>query len=122
MDMDRIVLTGMRFYGYHGVMPEETKLGQPFAVDVELYADLRRAGITDDLAETIHYGHVYDTVKRVVEGRPYKLIEAVAEQLAKQLLSGYPAAEVVVRVHKPRAPIAGTFDGITVEVRRRREA
>jgi dihydroneopterin aldolase len=122
MDMDRIVLTGMRFYGYHGVMPEETKLGQPFAVDVELYADLRRAGITDDLAETIHYGHVYETVKRVVEGRPYKLIEAVAEQLAKQLLSGYPAAEVVVRVHKPRAPIAGTFDGITVEVRRRREA
>lgn len=122
MNMDRIVLTGMRFYGYHGVMPEETQLGQPFAVDVELYADLRRAGITDDLAETIHYGHVYETVKRIVEGRPYKLIEAVAEKLAEHLLSGYPAAEVVVRVHKPRAPIAGTFDGITVEVRRRREA
>ncbi|MDB4898135.1 MAG: dihydroneopterin aldolase [Firmicutes bacterium] len=120
--MDRIILTGMRFYGYHGVMPEETRLGQPFTVDVELYADLRPAGLSDQIGKTIHYGYVYETVKAVVEGPAYKLIEAVAEQVAQQVLGDYPVLEVVVRVHKPKAPIAGTFDNITVEVRRRREA
>jgi 7,8-dihydroneopterin aldolase/epimerase/oxygenase len=120
--MDRIVLTGMRFYGYHGVMPEETALGQPFVVDVEMYADLRPAGLSDDIAATIHYGYVYEAVKRVVEGRPLKLIEAVAEQVAGRILDGFAVQEVVVRIHKPKAPIAGVFDSVAVEIRRRRES
>lgn len=118
---DRILLTGMQFYGYHGVFPEETRLGQPFLVDVEMYADLRQAGETDDLNATVHYGQVYEVVKEIVEGRPYKLIEAVAECAARKILAGFQAVtEVVVRVHKPKAPIPGTFAGVTVEVRRRR--
>lgn len=119
---DRIVLTGMRFYGYHGVFPEESRLGQSFQVDVELYADLRRAGQTDDLSATVDYGKVYGNVKEIVEGRPFKLIEAVAEQVAQSILSGFPVTEVVVRVHKPNAPIPGPLDSVTVEIRRQRES
>lgn len=102
-------------------MPEETRLGQRFLVDLELHADLRGAGRSDDLAQTIHYGMVYETVREIVEGPPYKLIEAVAEQIAGRVLSDYGPQEVVVRVHKPGAPIPGPFDCVTVEVRRRRE-
>jgi 7,8-dihydroneopterin aldolase/epimerase/oxygenase len=120
--VDRIVLTGMRFYGYHGVFPEETRLGQSFTVDVELYADLREAGRTDKLSRTIDYGKVYETVKTLVEGRPFQLIEALAEHLAVAVLGGFPVHEVVVRVHKPKAPIPGPFDGVMVEVRRGRES
>lgn len=119
--MDRILLTGMRFYGYHGAFAEETKLGQPFLVDLEMYADLRPAGLSDDLTLTIDYGKVYERVKQIVEGRPFRLIEALAEHLAAEVLAGYQMAEVVVRVHKPKAPIPGPFDCVTVEVRRRRE-
>jgi 7,8-dihydroneopterin aldolase/epimerase/oxygenase len=118
---DRIVLTGMRFYGYHGVFPEETRLGQPFVVDMELYADLREAGRTDDLTRTVDYGKVYAAVKEIVEGSPFKLIEALAERLAQHVLQHFAVSEVVVRVHKPKAPIAGPLDGVTVEVGRRRE-
>ncbi|HYF93209.1 MAG TPA: dihydroneopterin aldolase [Symbiobacteriaceae bacterium] len=118
---DRIVLTGMQFYGYHGVYPEETRLGQVFVVDVELHADLREAGRTDDLQRTVDYGQVYSTVKEIVEGRPFKLIEALAEKTAAELLQGFPISEVVVRVHKPKAPIPGAFGGVMVEIRRRRE-
>lgn len=119
--MDRIIVTGMRFYGYHGVMPEETKLGQHFRVDVEIYADLRQAGATDDLRATIHYGEVYNAVKQVAEGPPFKLVEAVAERVAARILAEFPAREVIVRVHKPGAPIPGPFECVTVEVHRRRE-
>lgn len=119
---DRILLTGMRFFGHHGVFPEETRLGQSFVVDVELEADLRRAGLTDDLEQTIDYGKVYGTVKEVVEGRPFKLIEAVAESVAQRVLDGFAVTGVVVRIHKPGAPIPGPFDCVTVEIARRRES
>ncbi len=119
--MDRIILTGMRFYGYHGVLPEETRLGQHFRIDVEMYADLQLAGTTDDLQATINYGEVYAVAKQVVEGPPFKLIEAVGEQVATRILKEFPVREVVVRVHKPGAPIPGPFDCVTVELHRRRQ-
>ncbi len=120
---DRIILSGMRFYGYHGVYPEESRLGQAFSVDVELHADLREAGKQDDIRKTVDYGKVYQTVKTIVEGKPFKLIEALAEHVATRVLAEHAnATEVIVRVHKPKAPIPGPLDGVTVEIGRRREA
>ena len=52
---DRILLNGMTFYGYHGVRPEEKELGQRFVVDVEMELDLRAAGTSDDLTDTVDY-------------------------------------------------------------------
>jgi dihydroneopterin aldolase len=118
--MDKIILTGMRFYGYHGVLPEEARLGQGFTVDLELLGDLRAAGVDDDLKQTINYGHVYTAVKAILEGERFKLIEAVAERVAERLLAQFPAYEVMVRVHKPKAPIPGPVDGVAVEIRRQR--
>lgn len=119
--MDRIVLTGMRFYGYHGVFPEESRLGQAFLVDLEIFADLREAGQQDAISKTINYGTVYETVKQIVEGEPFKLIEALAEHVATKVLAEHGAiAEVVVRVHKPNAPIPGPIDDVMVEIRRGR--
>ena len=46
--MDKISVHGIQFYGYHGVLPEETELGTRFAVDVDLFLDLREAGLSDD--------------------------------------------------------------------------
>lgn len=118
---DRILLTGMRFYGYHGVFPEEATLGQAFSVDVELHADLREAGEKDEIRKTVDYGKVYMTVKSIVEGERFKLIEALAEAVAERVLKEHHnAREVVVRVHKPKAPIPGPIDGVTVEIRRKR--
>lgn len=115
---DRIILTGMRFFGKHGVYAEETRLGQAFHVDLEMYLDLGPAGQNDDLTRTVDYGRVYATVKAIAEGPPYKLIEAVAERIAVAVLKDHPVHEVVVRVHKPGAPLPGPFDSVTVEIRR----
>ncbi len=54
--MDKIILSRMVFYGYHGVFPEENKLGQQFFVDVELSLSLVQAGISDNLDHTVNYG------------------------------------------------------------------
>ena len=107
--MDRIRLNGMVFYGYHGVLPEERALGQRFVVDVEVFTDLRRAGVSDDLADTINYSQVYATAREIVTGPACQLIEAVAERIAARVLAEHGAAErVVVSIRKPEVPIPGS--------------
>jgi dihydroneopterin aldolase len=109
---DRIRLNDMVFYGYHGVLPEERTLGQRFVVDVELRTDLRAAGQTDDLEQTVNYAAVYATVREIVTGEPYQLIEAVAERIAQRVLQGHPRIESLsVRIRKPEVPIAGSVLG-----------
>ena len=119
--MDKIILQKMSFYGYHGVFPEETKLGQRFIIDLIVEADLKKAGETDSLAASIHYGEIYQVCKEIVEGKPYKLIEAVAERIASELLQSFEAISVVtVRVIKPDPPIAGHYESVAVEITRGR--
>jgi 7,8-dihydroneopterin aldolase/epimerase/oxygenase len=109
---DQILLEGMRFYAYHGVNPEERTLGQRFTVDVSLGVDLRRAGESDDLDDTVSYSAVYKLVRGIVEGEPRNLIEAVAEAIAARILGEYPpVARVTVTVRKPEAPLKGAILG-----------
>ena len=108
---DTIFLEGLRFYGYHGVNPEERQLGQRFVVSVSLGLDLSAAGRTDDLAQTVSYAAVYALVRDVVEGPPSQLLEALAERIATTILDRTAAREVSVRVEKPWAPVRGMVAG-----------
>lgn len=119
---DKIILSGMKFYGYHGVLEEEQRLGQRFEVDLELYLNLKPAGEADDPALTVSYADVFETVKQVVTGRSRKLLEAVAEDIGRQVLDQYEqVAGVKVLLKKPGAPINGDFRYMAVEIQRGRK-
>jgi dihydroneopterin aldolase len=121
---DRILLEGMVFYGRHGTVPAERELGQPFVVDVELRLDLRPAGLSDDLAQTVDYGEVHRRARGIVEGPPVNLTETVAERIAAAVLEDHPPVEAVrVKVAKPHVRLGDTvLAGSAVEVLRRRDA
>ncbi len=117
-DGDRIVLSGMEFHGYHGVYDEEGKLGGRFIVDVELLLTLPEE---DALKLTVDYGRVYQLVQAAVTGERFKLIEALASTIAARLLATEELVrQVVVRVHKPNAPLPGVLRDVFVEVHRQR--
>ena len=119
---DRIVLEGMRFYGFHGVNPEERVLGQEYLVDLAVEIDLGRAGRSDRLEDTISYTHIYRAVRDVMEGEPRNLLEAAAQSIADRILSEFPVESVAVRVKKPHPPVRGSvIENATVEITRRRE-
>ncbi|GAE28004.1 dihydroneopterin aldolase [Halalkalibacter wakoensis JCM 9140] len=119
--MDKIYMNQLAFYGYHGVFEEENKLGQRFIVDLVLHIDLNKAGKTDDLQATINYGDAYKRVKEIVEGKPYNLLEAVAETIAAELLSAYDQLQdCTVKVIKPDPPIPGHYQSVAVEITRSR--
>jgi dihydroneopterin aldolase len=123
MTEDRIELRGMRFYGHHGTLPAERELGQPFVVDVELWCDLRAAGLADDLAQTVDYNAVYRQVRAVVEGPSLGLTEAVAERIAGAILAEHGRVEAVrVRVAKPQVRLdGGVLAGSAVAIVRYRD-
>lgn len=110
----------MVFMGRHGVLEIEQREAQPFEVDVELLFNLQPAGIDDDLAKTVDYGVVFDHVRQIVESTRFRLLEALAEAIAHEIVADFPVDEVVVRVRKPRVPIDGRIDYAGVEISRRR--
>ncbi len=116
--MDYIHVRDMQFFGYHGVLPEETVLGQRFRASVSLAVDIKKAGETDSLEHTVSYVGVYDICKEVIEGKPYKLIEAVAETVASRILSQYEGQVMGCRVEiiKPDPPIPGHYKEVAVEI------
>ncbi|EAE7105636.1 dihydroneopterin aldolase [Listeria monocytogenes] len=119
--MDKIYLNELVFYGYHGVLAEETKLGQTFRVSLILGLSTKKAGISDSVDDTVSYAEVYETVKEIVEGTPFKLIEALAGKIATEVLTGYPLLEeVTVKLIKPNPPIPGHYDSVAVEIERKR--
>lgn len=119
--MDKIFVNQMEFYGYHGVFPEETRLGQRFVVDLMVLVDLRKAGETDELEHSVNYGELYQVCKEVVEGKPYKLVESVAEKIAETVLKQFTlVTEVTIKVIKPDPPIPGHYRSVAVEITRRR--
>lgn len=120
--MDKIFVNEMGFYGYHGVFPEENELGQRFIVDLMIEADLQQAGETDNLAHTIHYGELYEMCREIVEGKPFKLIEAVAEKIASTCLKQFQMVHsCTVKITKPDPPIKGYFGSVAVEITRSRQ-
>lgn len=119
---DRIELRGLRIRGHHGVFEHERRDGQDFVVDVTLWLDLAVAAETDDLADTVDYGAVAQTVNEIVSGPPRNLIETVGGEIAERLMADERLAACEVTVHKPDAPIPLTFDDVAVVTRRSRKS
>ncbi|RRJ63087.1 dihydroneopterin aldolase [Paenibacillus oralis] len=120
--MDKMVLRGMEYYGYHGVFAEERKLGQRFYVDLELELDLREAGTGDDLSKTVNYAEIHELVQGIVQQKSFKLIEALAEHIASSVLDTYTMVDALtVKVTKPHPPFDIHFEGVTVELYRSRK-
>ncbi len=117
---DRITLRGMRFAGRHGALPGEQLTAQPFEVDVVLTLDLAPAAASDDLADTVDYAALFDLARGIVEGRSFRLLEAMAGAIADAVLATLDVDEVEVAVRKPQAPLPGEFETVEVRLRRRR--
>jgi len=113
-----VLLSGAVFYGYHGVLPEENRLGQRFIVDIEITTDTRAAAVGDDLTKTVDYVRVYEDTKAIVEGAACKLIETVAERIAHSILTRHGAERVRVRIRKPDVPIPAMLEYVGVEIER----
>ena len=119
--MDKIVIKDLEVFAYHGVFEEEKKKGQTFIITAELYLDLRDAGMTDALEQTVNYAEVCDLISEVMLEEKYNLIEAAAENIADTILIKYDKIKSVrIIISKPEAPIEMSFDTVYVDIERKK--
>ncbi len=118
---DRIILKDLGFYGYHGLMSEEKKLGQRFFIDLKCGVDLSAPATTDLVSQTVSYAAIYDTVKFAFETKRMHLIEAVAQNIVDGIFSDFSEVNwIKIRVRKPEAPIAMVRGEAAIELHRHR--
>ena len=98
--MATIRLEGLSVFGHHGARPYEKEAGQRLEVDLELEPVDDRAERSDKLGDAVDYDALYRTVREVVEGRSYHLLEALAAATAETILERFQVRSVRVRIAK----------------------
>ena len=119
--MATIRLEGLSVFGHHGARPYEKEAGQRLEVDLELIPTDDRAESSDKLADAVDYDMLYRTVREVVEGQSYHLLEALAAKVASTILERFSIRHVRVRISKQN--LGWTTGGrAVIEVMRERTA
>jgi dihydroneopterin aldolase len=118
---DRILLEGIQVPAALGVTAAERRMRRPVTLDLEVELDLRPAGRSDRIRQTVHYKRIFEVVEDVAANQEHKLVEALGERIAQAVLGKFAVEAVVVTVRKPK-PIAGVLDYAGVRIRRERGA
>jgi dihydroneopterin aldolase len=115
---DSIFLHDMRIKAIVGIWEWERKIRQTVSIDLEMGADIRKAAATDSIEDTLDYKQIAKRVQQFVEDSAFRLVETMAENISKLILSEFDVPWVIVRVNKPGA-IRGSRD-VGVVIRRDR--
>lgn len=116
---DQISITGIKAFGFHGVLPHESVEGQEFIVDLLIILNLQVASQSDDLSQTINYADLAQIVHENIIGERVALIERLAGRIADEIKGAYKEIDSIsVTVHKPHAPVTVDFADIAVTITR----
>lgn len=117
--MDFIKIENLEVFAHHGVFEEEKCDGQKFYINAILKTDLSKAGMTDDLYDSTHYGEVCMQIEKSLTENTYDLIERAAQKTVEDILLHFPLIqEVTLELRKPFAPIPMKFESVSVQITR----
>jgi len=111
-----ILLNNMHFFAYHGVLPQESLVGNEFVVNLTLQVDISRAMQSDEVEDTVNYAEVYEAVKQEMQ-QPSKLLEHVAGRISHRLLHDFPLIQQVdIVVEKLNPPLGADIHSAAVKL------
>ncbi len=117
---DTILLEGIQVPAALGVTAAERRMRRPVLLDLEVERDLRAAGRSDRIGDTLHYKRIFEIVEDVAGNQEHKLVEALGERIVRAVLEKFDAERVTVTVRKPK-PIAGVLEYAGIRISRSRE-
>lgn len=118
--MARIILENMEFHAYHGVLEHEKTLGNTFLVTLDMEVNTEKAGVSDQLEDTVDYSLIYNTVRKVME-YPSNLIEHVAHRMADDIMTKFVRVlSIRLRLTKLNPPLEGKVEKVSIEIERLR--
>ena len=118
--MDKIIISKLKVFCYHGVLEEEKINGQDFYVSAEIGLDTSKAGCTDDLNDSVNYAEICVAITEYMQNNCFDLIETIAAGLSELILEYHPMIkELKLRIDKPHAPIGLPFENVSIEIERK---
>lgn len=117
---EKILLSGVRFHGYHGLTRMEREVGGRYSIDLELTFDYSKAIDSDHIADTLDYRKVHRIVQEIGRGESFRLIEALAGKIVAAIFEHFPVEEVFIRVRKEVPVLDGIVESVGVELTRSR--
>ena len=113
--MDRIFISALSTEAVIGIYDWEREVKQRLEVDLEMWKDLRAAARSDAIEDTLNYKSVAKRVLAFVEASRYRLVEALAGEIARIVLTEFEVERVRVTLHKPGAIRHSRDVGVVVE-------
>jgi D-erythro-7,8-dihydroneopterin triphosphate epimerase len=118
LPLDRIHILDLKLRCIVGVYPEERREKQDIILNITLHADLRKAGRSDDLKDTVDYKAIKKRVIALVEASSFQLVEKLAERVAETCLEDRRVVQADVFLEKPGALRFARSVGVEISRRR----
>ncbi|WP_423224066.1 dihydroneopterin aldolase [Candidatus Amarolinea aalborgensis] len=115
MKLDRVEVRDLLLRCIIGINPEERVNPQDVLINLTLFADISRAGHSDDIADAINYKTATKRVIALVEQSKFFLVEKMATEIAHLILSEFDVERIVVRLEKPGALRFARSVGVEIE-------
>ena len=116
MERYQIHISGLKLFGFHGVLPHEAEIGQFFILDLTL--EVERSSRADDVSSIVDYGKVSEVVKLAFDSNRYQLIESLADAIFTSL-KAFSAIQVArITIAKPNPPIPLSLESVSVTFER----
>lgn len=113
--LDRIFITALAAETIIGIHDWEREVRQRIEVDLEMWVDLAAAAKSDAIEDTLNYRSVAKRVLAFVQESRFRLVEALAGEIARIVLEEFQVARVRVTVHKPGAVRHSKDVGVVIE-------
>lgn len=111
----------MSFFGHHGPWTNERKIGNHYQADINIYLDTRKAAKSDSIRKTIDYSGIFDIAQEVIERNSYKLLETIAEKIARKILEMFDIISVDVTIRKLKPSLRGVVDFVEITISRKKK-
>jgi dihydroneopterin aldolase len=116
----KITVRNIRVYAHHGCLKEESIIGSDYLVTVEVFSDLQKASVSDNLADTVDYVFINKVVKEEMRISS-KLLEHVSKRILDRIFEELQiVTKAVVSVSKVNPPINGDVEMVTVTLNKKR--
>lgn len=112
---DTILIKDLLIRGIIGIHDWEREKKQDILINIEMHADCRPAGLSDDFRDAVDYRAVTKSVIALIETSEFFLVERLAEEIGKICLGDPRVASARVRVEKPGAVRFSRSVGVAIE-------
>ena len=116
IDSSYICLRNVRFHAFHGVMPQESRVGADFLINLRVGYPIVKAMQSDEVGDTLNYAELYDLVKAEM-AVPSKLLEHVVGRIVMAIEKCFPqVTSIDLELTKQNPPMGADCDGAGVEI------